>query len=237
VHCEGEIRAALYRFYDSRENLLYVGISVDPWRRWREHVLTQPWYPQAKHWTVTWYDTEKQAEAAEDLAIQRERPRHNVAGAIRPPEARLTLSFSAAINALAIWVAVVAVLDMALTTLAIVLHPARPLPFYLLALGWAALAANATLPLAVVAMLLVAFAPLVYRFGCWLERNFGEQARRRSAAEDEARRARYISPVVWVIAPRQTYRVWQRMRTVGPPDYFLALEQDLDDRALTARCP
>jgi len=41
--CAGEGRHALYRFYDDRENLLYVGITDDPWRRWREHVLTQPW--------------------------------------------------------------------------------------------------------------------------------------------------------------------------------------------------
>jgi predicted GIY-YIG superfamily endonuclease len=42
-----EQRTALYRFYDEHENLLYVGISNDPWRRWREHVYDKQWYPQA----------------------------------------------------------------------------------------------------------------------------------------------------------------------------------------------
>ena len=54
--CAGEERHALYRFYDAREELLYVGITDEPWRRWREHVRTKPWYPRVKHQAITWYE-------------------------------------------------------------------------------------------------------------------------------------------------------------------------------------
>src|SRR5260370_1126197 len=79
-----EQRTALYRFYDATENLLYVGITNDPWRRWRQHVQEKSWYPQVKHQAVTWYDSRIAAEVAEHVAIRCERPRFNVAGAVRP---------------------------------------------------------------------------------------------------------------------------------------------------------
>lgn len=82
--CTGEARTALYRFFDADENLPYVGITDDPWRRWREHVRQKPWYPQVKHQAVTWYETRTAAEIAEQVAIKRERPRFNKAGAVRP---------------------------------------------------------------------------------------------------------------------------------------------------------
>lgn len=80
----GEQRTALYRFYDADERLLYVGITNDPWRRWRQHVLEKSWYPQVKHQAVTWYDDRTAAEVAEYVAIRCERPRFNIAGAVRP---------------------------------------------------------------------------------------------------------------------------------------------------------
>lgn len=78
-----EPRTALYRFYDADARLLYVGVTDDPWRRWREHVREKPWYPRVKHQTVTWYDTRTVAEAAEKMAIRCEHPRFNVAGVVR----------------------------------------------------------------------------------------------------------------------------------------------------------
>lgn len=81
-----EQRTALYRFYDAGENLLYVGITNDPWRRWRQHVQEKSWYPQVKHQAVTWYESRIRAEVAESVAIRCERPRFNIAGAVRPVE-------------------------------------------------------------------------------------------------------------------------------------------------------
>jgi hypothetical protein len=84
-------RVALYRFYDAHETLLYAGISKDPWRRRKEHALTQPWYPQVRHQAITWYDTVDAARRAEDKAIWEERPARNVAGAFRPARSRITI--------------------------------------------------------------------------------------------------------------------------------------------------
>lgn len=78
-----EERTALYRFYDVNERLLYVGITDDPWRRWREHVREKSWYPQVKHQAVTWYDDRMAADIAETVAIRRENPLFNIAGAVR----------------------------------------------------------------------------------------------------------------------------------------------------------
>lgn len=92
----GESRTALYRFYDACENVLYIGITNDPWRRWRDHVQAKPWYPQVKHQAVTWYETEAEARWAETVAIRTEHPQFNIAGAIRPPEARVTAALGGA---------------------------------------------------------------------------------------------------------------------------------------------
>src|ERR1700733_9621020 len=83
-------RTALYRFYDNRETLLYVGISNDPRRRQSEH-KKKPWYPHVRHQATTWYDTEREARRAETRAIRRECQEFNVAGAVRPASARFTI--------------------------------------------------------------------------------------------------------------------------------------------------
>lgn len=181
MQATGETRHALYRFYDANENLLYVGISGDPWRRWREHVRTQPWYSQAAHWAGTWYASEELAAAAETRAIRSERPRFNIAGAVRMPEARLTLRFPVVIRVLAAWVTVAAVLDMTLMLLLTFLPPEKTAPLYLLALDWSALAADATLPLPLLAALVVIGTPAIYRAACWLDHSFGTRARGLSA--------------------------------------------------------
>lgn len=82
-------QVALYRFFDAEEILLYVGISSNPRRRWKEHAIGQPWYPQVRHQSLTWYGSEAEARRAEVRAIRGERPRFNVAGALRPVPGRI----------------------------------------------------------------------------------------------------------------------------------------------------
>jgi hypothetical protein len=98
-----ETRTSLYRFFDEEHGLLYVGITNDPWRRWREHVLTQPWYPQAKHWTVTWHDTEPAARRAELKAIRGERPRFNIADLPAPVQPGFTVREQTVATACSVW--------------------------------------------------------------------------------------------------------------------------------------
>lgn len=72
-------RTALYRFYDSDDTLLYVGITGTISFRWEQHARRQPWWPAACRQIVDWHPTREAAEAAERVAIQSERPLHNIA--------------------------------------------------------------------------------------------------------------------------------------------------------------
>ena len=187
--CVGEGRHALYRFYDDRENLLYVGITDDPWRRWREHVRIQPWYPQVKHQAVTWYEGKIAAEVAERIAIRRERPRFNIAGAVRPvadevsaePEPELPLPAEPG----------VADPEPELTESVVRARRRRTMLVLLVCADWAFLPSLPGMPsswhtmtmkvlvistvIPVFAFLAIAAAPAISRLGFWLERTFVPQ--------------------------------------------------------------
>lgn len=72
-------RTALYRFYDARGVLLYVGITNSPRHRFHQHA-TNPenewWHAQVSH-RLHWYDTRRQALRAEYVTIRTEHPIHN----------------------------------------------------------------------------------------------------------------------------------------------------------------
>lgn len=69
---------ALYRYFDSNGDLLYVGISVDPDTRWKSHLYSRAEWPRlATSRTDEWFNTRETAEAAEIVAIKTERPRFN----------------------------------------------------------------------------------------------------------------------------------------------------------------
>lgn len=168
-----ETRTALYRFYDARENVLYIGITNDPWRRWRDHVQAKPWYPQVKHQSVTWYDTERQARKAETRAIRTERPRFNIAGAVRPPEASLKLRFGVVIQACLIWMCIPGLFGVAGIFLAVLTN------LNIGPLIWVACVGVLSLPVPIAAALTVVGSTRIYRFGCWLDLNFSERDFRR----------------------------------------------------------
>lgn len=72
-------RTAVYRFYDARGDLLYVGITNSPRHRFAQHADNPDnawWQYRASH-RITWYDTRQQALRAEYIAIREERPIHN----------------------------------------------------------------------------------------------------------------------------------------------------------------
>jgi len=78
--------ACVYRHFSTRGELLYVGKSNAPERRYREHSGEIPGKPKAEWfdhsdpelYTETWYDSDERAFEAEDLAIFFERPQYNV---------------------------------------------------------------------------------------------------------------------------------------------------------------
>lgn len=72
----------LYRFFDAAGRLLYVGITDRGPRRWREHMVTQPWWDDVASSTIEHVGDRVAAEEAERIAIQTEKPLHNVVYAV-----------------------------------------------------------------------------------------------------------------------------------------------------------
>ena len=79
-------RTALYRLYGDDGQLLYIGISADPERRFVQHAFTKPWWREvARREVQAWFDSRHDARAAEALAIDGEKPRHNIRGFGKTP--------------------------------------------------------------------------------------------------------------------------------------------------------
>lgn len=68
----------LYRFYNSNDALLYVGISEKGPERWKAHRKDKPWWTDVARTTTEHYNTRTEALDAERAAIIAEHPRHNV---------------------------------------------------------------------------------------------------------------------------------------------------------------
>lgn len=69
-----DVPTALYRFYDSEDRLLYVGITHDLEERWRSHKRNQLWWLDVARKEHVWLPNRAEAEEAEDRAIRMERP-------------------------------------------------------------------------------------------------------------------------------------------------------------------
>lgn len=80
-------RTALYRLRAEDGDLLYLGITVNPIRRWSEHRRDRrdAWWPQVRFKSVEWHRTRVLAMAAERVAIRTERPAFNVLHSEDPP--------------------------------------------------------------------------------------------------------------------------------------------------------
>jgi hypothetical protein len=68
----------LYRFFDREGSLLYVGRTIAPARRWREHEKRAPWYAAVASVTREVHPTAEAVDLAERAAIANERPIHNI---------------------------------------------------------------------------------------------------------------------------------------------------------------
>jgi len=88
-HSSGQRRCALYRHYDDRGVLLYVGISENPTKRGQNHAASSEWVPYACRMEAVWLTDRPTAEAAERAAIQRERPIFNRAHALDDARQRI----------------------------------------------------------------------------------------------------------------------------------------------------
>lgn len=75
---------ALYRFFDAGGDLLYVGITSDPGRRWGNHANSKPWWHQVDRIEIERYPDRASVLAAERKAIHDEHPKYNVVHASAP---------------------------------------------------------------------------------------------------------------------------------------------------------
>jgi excinuclease UvrABC nuclease subunit len=69
---------ALYRHFDEKGALLYVGVALTPASRLRSHVQGSPWARNVATVTIEWFPSRADALAAERGAISGEAPKHNV---------------------------------------------------------------------------------------------------------------------------------------------------------------
>lgn len=85
VEISGE-PTALYRFYDTDDVLLYVGVTNNPTQRFGQHAIDKAWWPQVARKTAVLYGSRDDALAAEAVAIVAESPVYNIAGRPRSHE-------------------------------------------------------------------------------------------------------------------------------------------------------
>ena len=70
-------KCALYRHWDKYGNLIYVGISKDPYLRLRGHKHKSKWFCEIKNISIEWFDSKRLAQKAEIYAIKTEHPKFN----------------------------------------------------------------------------------------------------------------------------------------------------------------
>lgn len=152
-------RYSLYRFFSARMELLYVGITNDPWRRQRQHAREKPWYPAAKHFAVTFHDPEADARKAELKAIRGESPRFNIADLPAPAPA----DFSVRQGVAALVCSALMAVPMALSIPLGIWHLRMPEEASVPILG--------TALLALAALWLIMFTSQIRRFLAWIDRH------------------------------------------------------------------
>lgn len=67
----------VYRMYDDQEDLLYIGVTCNPARRFNDHRDSKNWFNDIATVQLETYPNQKAAYDAEAYAIKHERPLHN----------------------------------------------------------------------------------------------------------------------------------------------------------------
>lgn len=68
----------LYRFYAADDSLLYVGLTRNPGRRIDKHAGEKSWWSDVARIEIAHFDSLPELREAERMAIQSEKPRHNI---------------------------------------------------------------------------------------------------------------------------------------------------------------
>jgi predicted GIY-YIG superfamily endonuclease/predicted DNA-binding transcriptional regulator AlpA len=82
-------QTALYKLHDWDGNFLYVGVAVNPKKRWVQHSREKLWWPEVDHkaTVVEWFRQRQDAEEEELRIIASGAAKYNIAGA--PDSARV----------------------------------------------------------------------------------------------------------------------------------------------------
>ena len=72
-----QIEHILYRVFDGKFRLLYVGITLDFAKRMSAHGK-RDWWPQVEHITLERFESREELAAAEKRVIETEKPKFNV---------------------------------------------------------------------------------------------------------------------------------------------------------------
>lgn len=75
---------ALYRFFDASGDLLYIGITLNPAGRWKQHREDKPWWEEVADITIETHPDRPSVLEAERKAIIAEHPRYNKTHNTRP---------------------------------------------------------------------------------------------------------------------------------------------------------
>ena len=76
----------LYRYFNSSNELLYVGISKSPMQRLEEHKYRAAWFESAESVKFEKFDTRDAALKAESIAIKNENPIFNIQNKPKQPK-------------------------------------------------------------------------------------------------------------------------------------------------------
>jgi len=68
---------AIYRLFDADDNLLYIGCSATPGRRFQKHLYDQAWRYEISRIELEWRPAWLDGRRAEMIAIRDERPKYN----------------------------------------------------------------------------------------------------------------------------------------------------------------
>ena len=85
----------LYRFYDKRGRLLYVGITNSPPSRFRQHGRDKEWWQEVSDIKIEPHPSREEVLAAESEAIRTEAPYYNTVHDCQSPEDLLAFKFGA----------------------------------------------------------------------------------------------------------------------------------------------
>jgi excinuclease UvrABC nuclease subunit len=72
-------KQTLYRFYDSNDDLLYVGITKFFEPRLKQHYKNSEWFFETAFVRLEHFKTRREVEDAESYAIKTEQPKYNIA--------------------------------------------------------------------------------------------------------------------------------------------------------------